>query len=586
MVFSMKDDSYVVDEAFFLSTGYMHVTEQTMAYGFEQPPLIRAWAALPLLGLNLKPASEFYDTTLTQETGVNISTEVRNQWDFAEDFLFDQTQSPERILFWSRLMMVILTLFTGFLVFKWSSLSWGSRAGLLSLVLFSLSPLILAHGRIVNMDVAAALGIFASTYYFVKFLQKPGLKQTLTFTLVFAFSQLIKASLLLLVPYFIILFFVWLIINSTKTKTKIKFFIAQIKCYFPKLLLGLLLTLFIIGFVYSIGMLHYPKDQQAADIEAVLKYQRPELYKKIPWFSKLVMAPGLRNLTQYTFGVIWQYTRSSEFNYFYGKGSSTSFPFYFPVGYLVKEPLAFHILTLLGLYFIIRRIKSRGISLLKSNFFILAAFLWIGFYWLMLVIFSPINSGIRYLIPTLPFIYFLIAGGISWWLNQNQKGFPFRYAIVGGLLAWQLISVFTVYPSFLAYFNELIGGPEHGYQYFAEIDVEWGQDAKRLAKWAEANGVEQIAVPYLFDVKWEETMERTQYSVYSQSYQYYLGSRYQYLPPNTPTKGWVAIPVRLLQWGTARPAHDNGWSSNSYQWLKSYEPVTKIGYSVFVYNIN
>ncbi|MCG2687025.1 glycosyltransferase family 39 protein, partial [Candidatus Parcubacteria bacterium] len=567
--------------------------------------------ALPLLGLNLKPASEFYDSTLAREPLLNLGGSF-NQWNFAENFLFGQDESPEKILFLGRLMMVAITLLLGFLIFKWTSLKWGNKSGLLALALFCLSPLILAHGRIINMDVASALGIFASTYYFVRFLQKPSLKRTLIAFSVFGLTQLIKASALLLIPYFIILLFVWLIVSGEnnkvlddlpagrqgkarrvliislpKTKTKIKFFVSQLKIYLPKLLLGLFLTLFIIIIVYQPSIWNYPQEQQAADIESVLKNQRPELYEKISWFPKLAFVPGLRNLAQYSFGALWQYTRSKNIAYFHGQGAFESFPFYFPIGYLIKEPLAFHILTLLGLWFVIKRMRVREKNYIKSNFFVIASLLWVGFYWFMIVTFSPINSGIRYLIPTLPFIYFLIAGGIGWWLNQKQKGFSFKHAFIGGLLVWQLVSVLTIYPSFLSYFNELIGGPENGYRYMVDTDVEWGQDVKRLSKWVESNGIEQIAVPSRFIVKWEETKKMVNYSVPSRrNYQYYLDSRYKYLPPDTRTKGWVAIPARLLQWGTAKPANRHGWFSDSYNWLKDYEPVTKIGYSIFVYYIN
>ncbi|MBU4370196.1 glycosyltransferase family 39 protein, partial [Patescibacteria group bacterium] len=178
MSLSMKDDTYMGDEMLFLSTGYMYLTEPTTSFGFEHPPLVRYLAALPLLGLNLKPASEFYDSTLAREPLLNLGGSF-NQWNFAENFLFGQDESPEKILFLGRLMMVAITLLLGFLIFKWTSLKWGNKSGLLALALFCLSPLILAHGRIINMDVASALGIFASTYYFVRFLQKPSLKRTL-----------------------------------------------------------------------------------------------------------------------------------------------------------------------------------------------------------------------------------------------------------------------------------------------------------------------------------------------------------------------------------------------------------------------
>jgi len=584
MIGSLKDNNSVVDEQLFLSTGYMFLTERTMFFGFEHPPLVRYLAALPLLSLNLRPASEFFVTTLSQSPLSNMRGV--SQWNFADDFLFNQIYSPDEILFISRLVMVVITLSFGFLVFKWTSLVWGNGPGFLALGLFSLSPLILAHGQIVNMDVASALGIFASVYYFVKFLQKPDLKRILIISVVFGLTQLTKASALLLIPYFFILFFFWVIINRPAGDKNVIFFVNQIKRYFLKLLLIAILVILIIIFVYQVCMTCYPKEQQGADIRAVLIAQRPELYQKISWLPRLALIPILRNLAQYAFGAIWQYTRNMNFSYFNGQGSSEAFPLYFPIGYFIKEPLAFHILTFLGLWFVVKRIKRKKSEFLKNNFFVVASFFWIIFYWLMLVKFSTINSGIRYLIPTLPFIYFLIAGGVGWWLNQRQNIFSFKHAFVGGLMAWQMVSVLSVYPFFLPYFNELVGGPAEGYRYLADVDVDWGQGIKRLGEWVKANGIEQISVLSRFVVKYEEGGEYAEYFVYNRNYQYYLGSKLRYLSSDTPVKGWVAIPVHLLQWGTAEPSRRYGWSSNSYDWLKDYEPVTKIGHSIFVYYIN
>ena len=45
-----------------------------------------------------------------------------------------------------------------------------------------------------------------------------------------------------------------------------------------------------------------------------------------------------------------------------------------------------------------------------------------------------------------------------------------------------------------------------------------------------------------------------------------------------PTTGWLAISVNAIQWNSA-----NDEEKQSYHWLTDkYEPVEKIGYSIFV----
>jgi hypothetical protein len=40
-----------------------------------------------------------------------------------------------------------------------------------------------------------------------------------------------------------------------------------------------------------------------------------------------------------------------------------------------------------------------------------------------------------------------------------------------------------IHPHYLAYFNELSGGPSKGYLHLSDSNVDWGQDLPSLAKW-------------------------------------------------------------------------------------------------------
>ena len=64
------------------------------------------------------------------------------------------------------------------------------------------------------------------------------------------------------------------------------------------------------------------------------------------------------------------------------------------------------------------------------------------------------------------------------------------------LISWQAISIFAIYPHFLSYFNEIIGGPANGYIYTVNSNLDWGQDLKRLKKWVEENNIDKIYLDY------------------------------------------------------------------------------------------
>jgi hypothetical protein len=57
--------------------------------------------------------------------------------------------------------------------------------------------------------------------------------------------------------------------------------------------------------------------------------------------------------------------------------------------------------------------------------------------------------------------------------------------VVGGLTSYAIISSAIVYPHSLAYFNELVGGPENGANHLLNSNIDWGQDLYLLKKWVD-----------------------------------------------------------------------------------------------------
>jgi hypothetical protein len=43
------------------------------------------------------------------------------------------------------------------------------------------------------------------------------------------------------------------------------------------------------------------------------------------------------------------------------------------------------------------------------------------------------------------------------------------------MLAWAALSSWSTHPSYLAYVNESLGGPELAYQSFVDSNVDWGR---------------------------------------------------------------------------------------------------------------
>jgi len=142
------------------------------------------------------------------------------------------------------------------------------------------------------------------------------------------------------------------------------------------------------------------------------------------------------------------------------------------------------------------------------------------------------------------------------------------------LILWQVFSVLSVYPHFLAYFNEIVGGPNNGYIYTVDSNLDWGQDLKRLKKWTEENNIDKIYVDYFG----------------GGDARYYLKEKYlpwqgNWRPNDFPKENYLAVSATFLQGGRGLPVAGFNQPWGYYLWLDKYQPIAKIGYSIFVYYI-
>jgi len=244
-VLSMKDDSLTMDESAHLPAGYSYLTQKDMRLNPEHPPLIKDLAALPLLFIK---DIKFPSNIPAWQQDVN------GQWDFGRFFLYQTGNPAEQMIFWGRIPMILVLILLGFYVFKWARELFGNCASLLALFLFSFSPTFLAHGRLITTDVGAAAGVFIASYYFIRALRDPSKKNIVVAGVVFGIAQLLKFSVILLVPFFVLLGLVWWLIKSGR-------FWQTVKTGFLVFLVGFLL----IWPIYQYHVWNYPPEKQLQD---------------------------------------------------------------------------------------------------------------------------------------------------------------------------------------------------------------------------------------------------------------------------------------------------------------------------------
>ncbi len=557
-ILSMKGDSLTMDELAHIPSGYGYMHEQDYRLNPEHPPLLKDLSAVPLLLMDLEFDKQFQAW----------KEDVNGQWSMGWKFIFGSNNPTEKMIFWSRIPMILILLIFGYYIFRWTKGLFGPTTGLLSLFLFSFSPTFIAHGRYVTTDVGAAAAFFIATYYFIRWLKNPKKKNLIIAGIVFGIAQLVKFSLFILVPFLGLILLIWIIVSKKRFWK-----------YVWKFILIIIIGYLVIFPIYQYHVLNYPPEKQVSDTQHILEsHSIPPLANSIIWMAD---KPILRAYSQYSLGLLMVFQRTAGGNttFFLGEVSSTAWPLYFPIVYIIKTPLALHLLTIIALLFLAWQIKPRKyiqklFPHIKKYFAEYAMLVFLAVYW-TLSIKSNLNIGVRHVLPTFPFTYILISGQIkriSERIKRKKIAVGF-YLLLTILLGWYAFSSLSIFPYYLTYFNELAGGAKNGYKYVTDSNLDWGQDLKRLNKWAESKGIEKIKVDYFggSDVN------------------YYLGDKYEEwhsdYSPQKAKNSYLAVSATFLQQSRAIPTKGFDEPTDRYMWLYRYEPVAVIGNSIFVYYI-
>lgn len=581
---SAWNDSATMDELAHIPSGYSYLSQKDYRLNPEHPPLIKDLSALPLMFLGLK-----------FPTNVTAWTEYLNgQWDMGRIFLYESGNNADKIIHYSRLPIMLLAILFGWMFFKWIRGIYGDKTALLALFLYAFSPTIIAHSRYVTTDLGAAFGFFIGIATFVKYLQNPSRKNLIIAGIAFGIAQLLKFSLVLLVPQFIMMIIIWAWTNPSTSfgagrTPEIGFFKLCTKFIGRTILIGLI-SLIIIWPVYQFHVWDYPVARQIQDTTATIgSFGIKPLSNLVIWMAD---KPVLRPLGQYLLGVLMVMQRATGGNtaYFLGNVSNTGSRIYFPLLYVLKESLAFHFLTIIALVFTLKKIFQKDYlannkinalkNWLRENFAMFSGLLFAAFYMFMSIK-GNLNIGVRHILPILPFMYFFAAVQIAKWTDnkptEQPQNFaqhvkfiyesyikPFaKYFVVAVLVLWMLISTLSAFPNYLSYYNILGGGTNNGYNIAVDSNYDWGQDLRRLKTFVDKNNIQNIGIDYFG----------------GGNLPYYFGDKFTpwQSAKGAPTKEagqpqWLAISVGFLK-----------TSQDSYSWLSEKKPVAKAGKSIFIY---
>jgi hypothetical protein len=519
---SMSRESATSDEVPHLTAGYSYLKTGDFRLNHEHPPLVKLLAALPLFGLGL-------------DFNAGHPGWVRgDEWSFGEEFINNNRVSARTIVFWGRLPMLGLGLVLGFLIFKWSSRIYGRPAGLVSLFLYAFCPNMLANAPLVTFDVANALFTLLGVYTFHRMLLAPSIGRALGAGVALGLASATKISALNVLPICVLLsaVFFWKRPAPEVTAGRV----------LKRSGLALLVAAAVVALAYGVA--------SAGAYVGSLKY-------------------FLRDIG-----------RGGRPAFLFGRYSLGGWWYYFLAAMAVKTPLPSLILVATGVAGLVARKRA---VFAEYCLVVPAVVLLAG------ASLSHLQLGVRYVLPVYPFLFILAGGGVSMLIRRGPAVGPAEGATAGegeaavrrpvavavaALLVWLAVGTLGVYPHYLAYFNELVGGPRNGYKCLLDSNLDWGQDLPTLADFLEGAGRPEVILSFFGTAS-----PRTYGITYQDFYSYNSSGRAEdHVNSVRPAREVLVISANLLQCLYTADKH-------RYDWLKAKRPVATPGHSLFVYDI-
>jgi hypothetical protein len=500
------------DEPSHLAAGYAWWAGRDVLYPSDTPPLTRIVGGWVPRVLGARPGA----------------WEGRDAYNIGYGMLEAAgARGSQRLKFWCRLPFLMFPLLTVFLVWHWGRRIFRESTALALAGCAALEPTLLGHGALINSDAAATCGCLLFAYAGWRYWRAPGWRTLAGLTGALMVAALAKFTGLALIPVALALV-LW---RGPRLAGAV--FVAA------SVYLG-------VATAYQFRFAPVP----LLDFERTVSRPRslPErALRAAPWPAQF--ARGVRFISMHSAG-------DGFGGYLLGRRIEGAAPWYFPLAWAIKFPIALQLAALAGLALAWRRPWRAE-----------AFFIWgTAAYLAALAVHSHMHIGFRHLLPVLP----LMILGAGFALDRVR-----HRAVAAVLVLAVAASSLRVYPHGISYFNEWIGGPENGWKYLADSNLDWGQDLPDLADYVLKNRI-PVVKTYLFGL---DSLER-----------YLPGERFepQMLPLDeswrgparvAPGPGVYAVSVNRLL-GVFTPAYPDYLA-----WFRERRPVGRAGYSILIYQV-
>ena len=459
---SKRNESTTSDEIVHLTGGFSYWKFNDYRLHPENGNLAQRWVALPAWFMNPKFPDLNQDYWRTSDG-----------WVVGHEFFYETHQDHFPILMAARAMTALLSAGLGLLIFLWSRRLFGTAGGFVSLAFFTFSPTFLAHGGLATSDVCMGFFMIASVGACWRCLEKPGLGRFLLSSVVFGLACIAKYSAPFIVPM-VALCVVAHLLAKRKGLGGILLMAAG------HAVVAYIVIWAFYGFRYSAFNPALPAADQF--IQAW-----PEMYARTGRIGAFIHVLANHHVLPeaYLYGTAYvAETTQMRGAYLNGEYSTLGWRSFFIWTFLYKSTVPFLVASLLAVVAAVRgrtKAAADGLRLESLLPFTPLAALFVV-YW-AISIQSHLNIGHRHLIPMYP-VLFIMTGSLGAWF-ASPRGW--KTLVAGGLIAWHIGESLWIYPHYLAYFNELAGGPRNGRLHLVDSSLDWGQDLPGLKTWLAAN---------------------------------------------------------------------------------------------------
>jgi len=457
-----------------------------------------------------------------------------------------------RTLAFARLGVLPFFIAMVLVVFVWTRALYGSLAAVLSAVLLSTLPPILAHAGVATTDLALASTLPAATLCWTLWLDDPSRRRSIWLGVTVTLTLLSKLSALLFIPA---IFAAIVVLRWVATRKAVKTSTTPaptVRRRAAMLLVAAGVSLLVLWAAYRFTFTQFTTAADRPHDAIDARFGTTGFLHNVGY--ALIEAPLPAGYFLQGIQQVFGHSEVGRLSFLLGDVRRFGWWYFFPVAFLVKTPLATLALFAAGIVSLVRRRRELTWKHYAPAIAALAL--------MVSVLPSTINIGLRLILPIYAFVAIVAAAGAAA-LLQSKTWTRQAQALVAALLLWQVTDSVRAHPDYLAYFNETVRSRADRVLMFSDLD--WGQDTKRLADTVRARKIDHLWV----------ALNNT-----GNNYKGLGFPLVDKIQPYTPVSGWVAADLYALRIG------DNtnyNVPPDGFSWIETLKPVAQVGPSTRLY---